>query len=577
MSAPLRLALAQLNAHVGNLDGNADKVVAAIQEARRQGANLVLFPELMLTGYPPEDLLFKGGFLQAARRKLDELRPHTHGITVVIGFPELADDVYNSAAVLHDGRLAGIHRKWFLPNYGVFDEDRYFRAGTAATVFERADVRFGAVVCEDLWSPDGPARPMTLWGGAQLIAAINASPFELGKGERRHAMLAARAMDHLAAFAYVNLVGGQDELVFDGRSMLVGPDGEPLVTGPAFDEAVLVADVDVAAIDHARRQTPRRRAELADQSPPPGLSRVILSPALVPDMPLVPSTPAPHLDDDALAYKALVTGVRDYVTKNGFPGVAIGLSGGIDSALVAAIAVDALGPERVRGVYMPGPYSADISGQDAAELATNLNVTFDVLPIAPMFSAFKESLAEVFSGQAEDVTEENLQARARGTLLMAIANKFKLLVLTTGNKSELATGYGTLYGDMAGGFAPIRDVPKTMVFRLCRWRNQQSPAIPERTITRPPSAELRPDQKDSDSLPEYDLLDPILQAYVEDDRSLAEIAAMGYDVATVRRVMRLVDLNEYKRRQAATGPKITGRSFGRDRRLPMTNAFRDVT
>ncbi|MBC7542640.1 MAG: NAD+ synthase, partial [Candidatus Sericytochromatia bacterium] len=481
------------------------------------------------------------------------------------------------AAVLHDGALVGIHRKWFLPNYGVFDENRYFQAGREATVFERPDVRFGTVICEDIWYPGGPAHPLSLWGGAQLVAAIDSSPFNLGKGEYRDHMLATRAADYTAAIAYVNLVGGQDELVFDGRSALFGPTGERLASGPAFDEALIVVDLNVAEIEHARLEAPRRRQEKA-ANPPVAVGHCVLA-GVTPDVGSPATVPAPQTDllaEEAIAYKALVTGLRDYVTKNGFPGVAIGLSGGIDSALTAALAVDALGAENVRGVYMPSVYSADISGEDAAALAKNLGIRYDIIPIAGPFAAFKDALSGVFAGQAENVAEENIQARSRGVLLMAIANKFNLLVLTTGNKSEMATGYATLYGDMAGGMAVIKDVPKLLVVRLCEYRNTISPVIPERTITRPPSAELRADQKDSDSLPPYEILDPILKAYVEDDLSLPAIVQLGFDRALVERVIRMVDLTEYKRRQAAPGIKITERAFGRDRRLPITNGFRDL-
>jgi NAD+ synthase (glutamine-hydrolysing) len=577
MAPPLRLALAQLNAHVGHLDRNVQAIVGALAEARRAGASLVLFPELMISGYPPEDLLFKSGFLMAVRDALIALLPHTQGLTAIVGFPELADDVYNSAAILHDGSLMGIHRKWFLPNYGVFDENRYFQAGHDARVYQRPDVSFGAVVCEDIWYPDGPARPMALWGDAQLITAINASPFHLGKGDYRDQMLATRAVDYTTAIAYVNLVGGQDELVFDGRSVLIGPTGERLATGPAFDEAVIIADLNLAEVDHARREAPRRRQEKLRQMPMP-VGRIDLGP-VTPERPAtapVVNPVAETLSEEAVAYKALVTGLRDYLDKNRFPGVVIGLSGGVDSALVAALAVDALGPERVRGIYMPGPYSADISGEDAEALARNLGIRYDVVPIAGPFAAFTGALADVFTGTEANVAEENLQARSRGVLLMAIANKFNWMVLTTGNKSEMATGYATLYGDMAGGLAVIKDVPKLLVYRLCSYRNGLSPVIPERTLTRPPSAELRPDQKDSDSLPPYEILDPILKAYVEDDLSLPAIVELGFDRATVERMIRLVDATEYKRRQSAPGIKITERAFGRDRRLPITNAFRDL-
>jgi len=580
--SPLRIALAQINVTVGDVSGNVRKIIAFIGEARAAGAEMVVFPELTLLGYPPEDLLLKPSLIAANQEALYEIAPHTTGLTAIVGYADAKDDIYNTAAVLHDGALAGVYRKHYLPTYGVFDEDRYFRAGDDNAIFELGGMVFGVSVCEDMWYPTGPPAAQAQ-AGAQVLINISASPYYAGKSASRERMLATRAEDSVAIVAFCNLVGGQDELIFDGGSVIIDGRGELIARGPQFKEALVVVDLDVASVFRQRLHDPRRRkgpsaafwqgidgsiqriqlARPAPEQPPPPL----------PELLNVEWLPYPEE-----VYRALTLGTRDYVHKNGFEKVVIGLSGGLDSSLVACVAADSLGPENVTGVAMPSRYSADISETDAAQLADNLGINFMVIPIEKTFQAYLSTLAEPFAGQDTDVTEENIQARIRGNLLMALSNKFGWLVLTTGNKSEMSVGYATLYGDMAGGFAVIKDVPKLLVYELARWRNEiaDSPVIPQRVLTRPPTAELRPNQKDSDSLPPYEVLDPILQAYVEEDRSLAEIVGMGFDEALVRGVIQMVDRNEYKRRQAPPGVKITPRAFGRDRRLPITNRFRAI-
>ncbi len=577
---PFRLALAQVNATVGDVDGNAQKIVAGIRAAEAAGAELVAFPELALTGYPPEDLLLKPAFIRQNLDALHEVAAAAVEVVAVVGFVDRRDDIFNAAAVLHRGRVVGTYRKQFLPTYGVFDEDRYFRPGSEAPVFRLGDVTFGVNVCEDIWYAVGPTNAQSL-AGAELIVNINASPYADQKPGYREKMLATRAADNHAIVAYVNLVGGQDELVFDGSSSVFDPSGDLVCRGKAFEEDLVLVDLDVAGVFRARLHDPRRRKEHprreADRPSEPILvdaHRTLASrPPLASDPPM-----APRLGRVEEVYRALVLGTRDYVRKNGFRRVVLGLSGGIDSSLVAAIAADALGPEQVLGVSMPSRYSSQHSQDDAAEVASALGIAYTIVPIEPGFQGMLETLAETFRGCQPDVTEENLQARVRGQVLMAISNKFGHLVLTTGNKSEMATGYATLYGDMAGGFAVIKDVPKTLVYELARYRNGAAarPAIPERVLTKAPSAELRPNQTDQDALPPYEVLDPILAAYVEDDRTVDEIVQMGYDEATVRRVVTMVDRSEYKRRQAPPGIKVTTRAFGRDRRLPITNRFTAV-
>lgn len=584
-----RVALAQINCSVGDLAANTEHIISIIGEARQHEADVVIFPELAICGYPPEDLLMKPRFLRDNLEALERVQKATRGITAVVGFVDVKSDIYNAAAVLHNGALVGTHHKMFLPNYGVFDEDRYFRRGQTLTVFERRDVAFGVGICEDLWYPEGPAHDQCLRGGAQLVININASPFHAGKWAFRDKMLATRANDNAAFVVYVNMVGGQDELVFDGHSTVFDPVGNLLVRGQAFKEELLLADLEVATSFRTRLKDPRgRKQSLFTQGV--NLEHVVLLPhdhnsreeqptggrkqkvhARV-ALPARQNPPPPERWEEI--YRGLTLGVHDYVEKNRFKGVVMGLSGGIDSALTAAIAVDALGSERVTGVAMPSVYSAEESLTDARDLATNLGIKFIVIPIMDAFNALEGSLRKPFEGRPADVTEENMQARIRGNILMALSNKFGQMVLTTGNKSEVATGYCTLYGDMVGGFSALKDVPKTWVYELCKYRNGLSHVIPDNTITRAPSAELRPDQKDEDSLPPYAVLDPILQMYVEEDLPAEEIVARGFEESLVRRIIALVDSNEYKRRQAAPGVKITARAFGKDRRMPITNRFK---
>lgn len=572
----LRLALAQINTTVGDLAGNSRQIVAGLRRAREMGADIVLFPELSISGYPPEDLLLKPDFIEANQRSLREIVPESEGLTAVVGFVDADRDIYNAAAVLHDGALAGVYHKVLLPNYGVFDEDRYFRSGENLQLFEHGDTLIGINICEDIWYPAGPPEQQAA-AGAALLLNISASPYHAGKIRERERMLSTRAADSVAIVAYCNLVGGQDELLFDGSSLVIDERGQVLARGKSFAEDFVVVDVDLRSVFRQRLRDPRQRKErmaLARTLPP---ARVVSLPPLNgerearPEIkPQLHQPPAP-LDE---IYQALVLGTRDYVCKNGFQQVVIGLSGGIDSSLVACIAVDALGAENVVGVSMPSRYSSGHSKSDAQQLAENLGMRFEVIPIEPAFQAYLEMLDPLFGGTEPNEAEENLQSRARGNVLMALSNKFGWLVLTTGNKSEMAVGYATLYGDMAGGFAVIKDVPKTLVYDLCAYRNRTvRPDIPASVLDKPPSAELRPDQFDTDSLPPYEVLDAILKAYVEEDQSFAEIMALGVEAETVRRVIRMVDRNEYKRRQAPPGVKITAKAFGKDRRLPITSKF----
>ena len=575
----LRIALAQLDLTVGDIDGNVERIERGLLRAREQQADLVLFPELALTGYPPEDLLLKPHFVVAAREALSRLLPRTAGLTALVGFPDRqGGDLFNAAAVLHDAELAAVCHKALLPNYAVFDENRYFAPGTTRLIFERAlagsedPVRLGVSICEDIWYADGPPAAQAA-AGAELLLVISASPYQSGKTAARERMLAARAADNAAAVVFCNLVGGQDELVFDGGSVVLDARGEVVARARPFEEDLVVADLSVEAVRATRARDPRRHEP--DTPRDHGFRPVTLAPPAVAAAPRpVLVQPAPRrLGPTEEVYAALVLSTRDYVRKNGFERVVLGLSGGVDSALVAAIATDALGPENVIGVSMPSRYSSPHSRSDAVELARRLRIRLETIPIEPAHEAYLAML-EGPLGAEPGVAEENLQSRARGNVLMALSNRFGWLVLTTGNKSELAVGYATLYGDMAGGFAVIKDVPKTWVYRLARHRNTLGEVIPASILTKPPSAELRPGQLDADTLPDYEVLDPILAAYVEQDQSVAEIVALGHDEATVRRVAAWVDRNEYKRRQAPPGPKVTGKAFGKDRRLPITNGFR---
>lgn len=576
MKRTLRLALGQVNSTVGDLGGNTRKILRAVDRAREIGAELVAFPELSLPGYPPEDLLLNSSFIEANLEALQRLTRATRGITVIVGFVDMIDDIYNAAAVLHDGRVAGVYHKIYLPNYGVFDEDRYFQSGTEFLVFDLNGTAVGVNICEDIWYPGDPTRAQCLEGKAQLIVNISSSPYHAGKMHFRQRMLATRAWDYSAIVAYVNLVGGQDELVFDGGSMVLDQSGELLCVAKSFEEDLLVVDLDLDQVLLHRLHDPRRRKEKIPPRVEGKLRRIPLSPLKRHPKPSLSPRPPVSLGRVEEIYRALVLGTGDYVRKNGFKKVVLGLSGGIDSALTAAIAVDGLGKESVVGVGMPSMYSSRESLEDARTLAENLGIEFQVIPIGEVFNSYLKTLKGAFKGKKPDVAEENLQARVRGNLLMALSNKFGWLVLTTGNKSEMGVGYCTLYGDMAGGFAVIKDVPKTLVYELAFYRNTLGPApvIPLRVIEKPPSAELRPHQKDTDSLPAYDLLDPILQAYVEEDQSLNTILKKGFRRKMVEEMIRKVDLNEYKRRQAPPGVKITSRAFGKDRRLPITNRYR---
>jgi NAD+ synthase (glutamine-hydrolysing) len=569
----LRIALTQINVTVGALDGNVAKILANVEAAKAQGADMVVFPELAIPGYPPEDLLLKPSFVEANLAALEQVAAASEDILIVVGFADRQDDIYNAAAVCYDGRVAGVYHKQYLPNYGVFDENRYFQAGDEAPVFRRGDATFGVNICEDIWYPGGPTRAQAFLGGAQLIVNISASPYHAGKGAHRERMLATRAADNIAIVAFCNLVGGQDELVFDGQSLAFDAQGNLLARGRAFEEDLVVVDLDLGAVFNRRLHDPRRRKivrESTDAVPTLSLSH---TPTREPKSKLPQREIAPLARLEEI-YTALTLGTRDYVRKNGFQTVLVGMSGGIDSSLVASIATDALGPEHVVGVRNPSRYTSDMSNDVAARLAANLGIRLLTIPIEPAFEAYLAMLADQFAGTEPGVAEENIQARIRGNLWMALSNKFGWLVLTAGNKSEMSVGYATLYGDMAGGFAVIKDVPKTLVYELAEWRNTQAPVIPEDAITRPPTAELRPDQKDTDSLPPYPVLDPILKAYVEEDRRAEEIVALGFDPETVQRVIRMVDRSEYKRRQAPPGVRITQRAFGRDRRLPITNWFK---
>jgi NAD+ synthase (glutamine-hydrolysing) len=570
----LRVALGQINPTVGDFERNVRMIVDAIERARAQGAALVAFPELAITGYPPEDLLFKPAFIEANLRALDEVTRASRGLSVVVGFVDKRDDIFNAAAVLHDGARAGVYHKQYLPNYGVFDENRYFQAGTETPVFVAGDTTFAVNVCEDIWYPAGPTSVQAL-GGAELVVNINGSPYHVGKARFREQLVSTRAVDDLVCVAYVNAVGGQDELVFDGASMVVNEHGECLARGRMFEEDLVVADLDLDAVFRARLHDSRRRKEKLVVRET--ATRISLPPLPTPDAPPLPPREVPALAPVEEVFGALVLGTRDYVRKNGFKRVVVGLSGGIDSSLVAAVAVEALGRENVAGVGMPSTYSSAGTRRDAQRLAKQLGIEFLTIPITPLLNAYKRTLGKAFKGMKEDVTEENIQARIRGNLLMALSNKFGWLVLTTGNKSEYSVGYTTLYGDMAGGFAVIKDVPKMLVYDVARHVNARAgrPVIPETVFTRAPSAELRPNQTDQDTLPPYDLLDRILEGYVQEDQGVNDLIARGFPSDTVRRVVSMVDANEYKRRQAPIGVKITPRAFGRDWRPPIVNRFRE--
>ncbi len=568
----LRIALAQANFTVGDLEGNRSKILQFVKEAQREGADIVVFPELSVTGYPPEDLLLKPQFVEENLKTIKDIAQQIGDIVAVVGFVDLEKDIYNAAAVIYQHKIVDVYRKIFLPTYSVFDEDRYFSRGERIPVYEIRKCQVGINICEDIWYPDGPGHIQAL-AGAELIINLSSSPFYAGKRSYREKMIAVRGIDDAAFVAYVNLVGGQDELVFDGGSFIVNPEGEIIARAKLFEEDLLIADLDIESVLRTRLHQPKIRKEILQAEK---VYKVFVAPPKERPSGFIKgrTEETPPLEREIL--QALVLGTRDYVNKNNFKKVLIGLSGGIDSSLVAAIAVEALGKDRVVGVLMPSPYTSKESIEDATELAKNLGIQIYTVPITDIFEQFKKELRErVWGDMPEDTTEENIQARIRGNILMAISNKFGWLVLTTGNKSEMSCGYATLYGDMAGGFAVIKDVMKTMVYKVAAYYNKikERDVIPQRVFVKPPSAELRPNQKDEDSLPPYEILDPILKAYVEEDRSYREIVEMGFDAETVKKVIRMVDINEYKRRQAPPGIKITPRAFGKDRRLPITNKF----
>ena len=598
MPRVLRVALCQSNLIVGDLAGNVAALQRRIREAREQQADVVVFPELSITGYPPEDLLLKPSFVQDATAALGEVAAGTTGIVACVGVPEFVaaasgaaggggaipatTGLYNAAAVLADGRVAALYRKHHLPNYAVFDERRYFMPGGESLVIDLDGRRVGVTICEDIWMPGGPAEWAAVNGDAEIVVNLSASPYHQGKGREREELFAARCRDHRCFLAFCNAVGGQDELVFDGHSLVIGPDGTILARGRPFEEDMLVADLDPSVARGRRESDPRwerlppaaATAQARAPGPDPGrVSVVRLHPAPPRRRPLAPRETMEALSPEAEIYGALALGTADYIRKNGFPGAVLGLSGGIDSALALTIAADAIGPEAVTAVSMPSRYTAGMNRDDAAILARRLGTRFLELPIEDLAATYGAALAEPFAGTEPNVAEENLQARIRGNLLMALSNKFGWLVLTTGNKSEMSVGYATLYGDMAGGFAVLKDVLKTWVYRLAVWRNREGEVIPRRIIDKPPTAELRDNQRDSDSLPPYEVLDGILEAYVEEDRGPAGIEALGFARDTVERVVQLVDRAEYKRRQAPPGVRISTRAFGKDRRLPITNRY----
>jgi NAD+ synthase (glutamine-hydrolysing) len=567
----LRIALCQINSVVGDLSGNVDRILAALAEAEEAGADVAVFPELTITGYPPEDLVLKPGFVDANLRALDVVARSTSRCAAVVGYVDEDRDIYNAAAVCAGGKVHGVWHKLHLPNYAVFDELRYFAPGMGdGPLYLIGGVRVGVTICEDSWVPTGPVATLAA-RGAELVVCLNASPYRAGVLAERERMLATRAADASCPIAYVNMVGGQDELVFDGASMLFDIDGSLLASAPQFEETVLVTDLPLRPAYRKRLFDPRGHVDER-----PALAVPVSEPcAEAETREPEPGRIAPRLDPVGEVYQALVVGTRDYVRKNGFCDVVISVSGGIDSALVATIAVDALGPDQVHAVLMPSRYSSAGSVDDAQELCANLGIEATVVPIEAAHSAFLGLLAPHFEGLAADATEENLQSRIRGVLLMALSNKFGWLVLTTGNKSEMAVGYATIYGDMAGGFAVIKDVPKLLVYELCRYRNEiaGTDLVPAEIIEKEPSAELRPDQVDTDSLPPYSELDPILEGYIERDATIDDLVRAGHDEVDVRRIIALVDRAEYKRRQAPPGVRVTSRAFGKDRRMPITNAY----
>ena len=560
-SVSLRLALAQVNGLVGGFKANAEKIKSVCAKVRKMGADVVLFPELMVTGYPPEDLLLKEKFIEDCQKTLKKIASTTHGLTAVVGYAEKeAGKLYNSAALICDGKYVATARKMLLPNYGVFDEKRYFTEGEEPLRFSLKGAQIGLTICEDIWEESGPGKSLSKH--IDLLINISSSPYHKGKAQVRRQMIIKRAKAYKCPIAYVNLVGGQDELVFDGHSLVVGGDGGIIAQANSFEEEVLFFDITLPS-----KNSKAKARGIRSVKAPASLSKIIKLKEL-------PAHSYIEKSEEEEVYSALVLGTRDYIRKNGFSKVILGLSGGVDSSLTAAIAVDALGAANVVGVLMPSPHSSTGSINDSLELAKNLKIKTFTLPIVSAMKAYEYILQETFKDTEPGLAEENLQARIRGNLLMALSNKFGWMVLTTGNKSEFSMGYCTLYGDMAGGFAVIKDVPKVLVYKLSNWLNSDKIIIPENVLNKEPSAELRPDQKDTDSLPPYELLDPVLLCYIEEDASLEEIKVAGLSKAETQRIARLVDLSEYKRRQGPPGIKITPKAFGKDRRLPITNRFK---
>jgi NAD+ synthase (glutamine-hydrolysing) len=567
----MRVALAQINTTVGDIWGNVEKMADTLERATDSGAELVAYPELTIPGYPPEDLLMRPSFIEENMRALQEFAGQVpENAVAAVGFVDLDADLYNACAVVSGGEVLHRYHKRYLPNYGVFDENRYFREGSGTPIVDLGGTFVGVSVCEDIWYPGGPAREQAL-AGANILLNISASPYHRQKGMFRERMLGVRASDYGCYVVFCNLTGGQDELVFDGHSVVFDPEGALVARAGQFREDLLLVDLYPDQSLMQRLHDPRPRKENTERAP-----EIVRVPRFEPAAtdPVEPRI-EPSLSEEGEVLEALVLGLRDYFRKNGFSRAVLGLSGGIDSSLAAAVAVEALGPQNLTGVLMPSRYTSEVSNTDAAALAKNLGIDTQNIPIGPAFDAYREMMKDAFKGLPEDVTEENLQSRIRGNILMALSNKFGWIVLSTGNKSEMSVGYSTLYGDSAGGFAVIKDVPKNLVYRVARYFNEvkNREVIPDSVLTKVPTAELRENQRDTDSLPPYEILDPILEAYIEEDKGVTEIVASGFDPDDVRRIVQLVDRAEYKRRQAPTGIKVTGRAFGRDRRMPITNRY----
>lgn len=575
----IRLALCQINPTVGDLEGNAKKIVDFIEDAKKCSPDIVVFPELAITGYPPEDLLLKPQFIEDNLRALEYVKEHVEDFVAIVGVVDKKEDIFNAAAVIYQKKIVDMYHKVHLPNYGVFDEYRYFQSGMSYPVYEFRDTLFGINICEDIWYPEGPATYQALLG-AEFIININSSPYTIGKHSLRERMISTRASDNIVIVAYLNAVGGQDELVFDGNSFVVNQNGDIIANAKQFEEDTILLDLDLDAVFMKRLHDPRRRQQAIKIGAEKKVERIKIDgerPKLIKKRGILScSLKGADYPLEEEVYKALLLGTRDYIRKNGFEKVCIGLSGGVDSSLVATIATDAIGEDAVTALFMPSRFTSKESREDAYELAKNLNIKIIEIPIDDIFDVYLKTLKPEFRDLPFDTTEENIQARIRGNILMAFSNKFGWLVLTTGNKSEMSVGYATLYGDMAGGFAVIKDVPKTLVYKICKWKNQKGGkiVIPERVLYKEPSAELKPGQKDIDTLPPYEVLDPILKAYIEEDMSFDEMINLGCEPECAKKVVTMVDRSEYKRRQAPPGIKITQRAFGRDRRFPITNRYR---